>query len=86
MRTLVLSILFATLVLLSGCTWGGLQAADQPDNSADLEQDANADDGGSEYYVLDGTQENEPVVCPSDSIHFITDLNIYQTPEMPEPL
>ena len=86
MRTLVLSILFATLVLLSGCTGGGFQAADQPDNSADLEQDANADDGGSEYYVLDGTLESGPVGCQPDPIDWITDLNIYQTPGMPEPL
>jgi hypothetical protein len=55
---------------------------DSHDEEEDVDEEEYEDSG---YYILGEVPHSELELCPPQEITFITDLNVYQTPDLPEP-
>jgi hypothetical protein len=91
MKSRMLYLLLALILLSTSCNLTELASSDQEDmESESLESEDSESDGQEEYedfgyFVLGDIPYTELDMCPHQDLTLITDLNVYQTPDLPEP-
>jgi len=84
-------ILLSFLLLSISCNLTELTTSVQDDTESEMEEFEDIDSTNQEayedlgYYVLTDSPHQELEMCPPQEMTLITDLTIYQTPDLPEP-
>ena len=84
MKRLMIVITFIC-ILGTACNSIESNNTDSGNGNPGLDEVEDQEFGEGQYYTLGELAEIQPQYCPSPGVDLVTDLTIYQTPDLPEP-
>ena len=81
MRRIFFTLCILLLFLTAACNAGEVS----PSNQEDISTDSGEESEEAGYFILDDIPYPELEPCPPGEMTFVTDFEVYQTPDLPEP-
>ncbi|MFN2145362.1 MAG: hypothetical protein ACK2T7_08400 [Anaerolineales bacterium] len=80
----VMIVTMLVMFLVSACSSVDTDPNDLEENQVHLNEEE-AEENSGEFIILEELPDLQPDLCASQEINLITDLKVYQTPDLPEP-